>query len=247
MRCIPRPIVSSLASYGEGVTILARAAGEPSGAAGAERPDQHRRDLASMIATSGTTFIASGAVLAGGVQVERERVPASGPRRVCPYPGCRDWCGAVVGTGAAVVKNVAAGRPVGNPARPLTKQKPLLSMPRSVLKKRRPCRHGYATSNPTCYGSRGQRGLTPRRRRHFYEEPWYATDVPFVEPALRTPPLARLQSPRVGEGAYGTLSAFGHALLQTSLDGHGLRRAKGQKTTQAPLHSPPGCPRTRFN
>ncbi len=43
-------------------------------------------------------------------------------------------------------------------------------------------------------------------------------DVRFVEPALRVPPLA-LAPPRVGEGAYGTLSALGHSLLQTSLDG----------------------------
>ncbi len=35
--------------------------------------------------------------------------------------------------------------------------------------------------------------------------------------AVEDSPLT-LESPRVGEGAYGTVSAFGHALLQTSLD-----------------------------
>ncbi len=38
------------------------------------------------------------------------------------------------------------------------------------------------------------------------------------------------------KGASGTLFAIGHVLLQTSLDGPGLRRARGV----APLHSPPG-------
>ncbi len=35
--------------------------------------------------------------------------------------------------------------------------------------------------------SLGLRGHAPCRRRHSCEEPWYTTDVPFVEPVLRTP------------------------------------------------------------
>ncbi len=46
---------------------------------------------------------------------------------------------------------------------------------------------------------------------------------------------------RVGEGAYGTVSAIGHALLPTSLDG----QTSGGQRGVAPLHSPPGCPWTR--
>ncbi|AMV19365.1 hypothetical protein VT03_15845 [Planctomyces sp. SH-PL14] len=49
----------------------------------------------------------------------------------------------------------------------------------------------------------------------------------------RTSPL---YSPRVGEGASDTASAFGYALLQTSLDG----QASGGQRGVAPLHSPPG-------
>jgi hypothetical protein len=32
----------------------------------------------------------------------------------------------------------------------------------------------------------------PRTRRHFHEEPWYATDVPFVMPALGNPRSVRI-------------------------------------------------------
>ncbi len=39
-------------------------------------------------------------------------------------------------------------------------------------------------------------------------------------------------------GAYDTLSALGHVLLQTSLDGPGLRRAKGASPPRAPEGSP---------
>ncbi len=90
----------------------------------------------------------------------------------------------------------------------------------------------------------GQGGHAPCRRRHFHEEPWYTTDVPFVVPALRTPqntPLA-LQSPRVGEGAYDTLSAFEHVLRPMVSDETSLRRAKGQKNNTGPLASPTRVP-----
>ncbi len=53
--------------------------------------------------------------------------------------------------------------------------------------------------------------------------------VSFVVPALRTPLTTRLalQFPRVGEGASGTLSALGHALLQIPLDELGPPAGKG--------------------
>ncbi len=50
----------------------------------------------------------------------------------------------------------------------------------------RPGRHGSASSNPTCHGSRGQGVSPPCRRRHFHEEPWYTTNVPAVGQALGT-------------------------------------------------------------
>ena len=99
----------------------------------------------------------------------------------------------------------------------------------------RPCRKSVVSSNPTCYGSRGQgakkQHRPPCRRRHSCEEPWDTTDVCFVEPALRTPPLA-LQSPRVGVGACDTLSALGHTRLPTVPDG----QASGGQGGVSPLH-----------
>ncbi len=40
--------------------------------------------------------------------------------------------------------------------------------------------------NPSCYGHRGQGGLTPCRRSAFHEEPGHTADIPLVVPALRT-------------------------------------------------------------
>ncbi len=52
----------------------------------------------------------------------------------------------------------------------------------------RPCRRDSACSNPSFHGRLGQ-GAHPCRRRHFHEETAVvATGVPFVVPALRTPP-----------------------------------------------------------
>ncbi len=47
-----------------------------------------------------------------------------------------------------------------------------------------------------------------------------------------------LDSPRVGEGASDTLSAFGHSFLQRSLDGPGLRRARGVTPLASPTRVP---------
>ncbi len=73
-----------------------------------------------------------------------------------------------------------------------------------------------------------------------------ATDVPFVEPALRTHSLA-LESPWIGEGACDTLSALGHDPLSDISRSRGSGGQRAKKTTQAPLHSPPGRPWTRFS
>ncbi len=51
----------------------------------------------------------------------------------------------------------------------------------------RACRHDVHCSNPLFHGRLGSRGHAPCRRRHFHEELWDTTDVPFVVPALRTP------------------------------------------------------------
>ncbi len=113
--------------------------------------------------------------------------------------------------------------------------------PDQAALKTAPAGTDFVRSNPTCDGNRGQGGLTPCRRRLFDEEPWDTTGVPFVEPAVRTPPLA-LQSPRVGEGAYGTVSA---AWTRTPSDisrRPGLRRGKGRR-----LASPTRVPWTRLN
>ncbi len=56
---------------------------------------------------------------------------------------------------------------------------------------------------------------------------------PFVVPALRT--HRSLCNPRGWvRGAYGTLSALGQSLLQTSLDETRLRRAKGRCPSALP-------------
>ncbi len=76
----------------------------------------------------------------------------------------------------------------------------------------------------------GVKGATPpRRRRHSCEEPWYTTDVPFVEPALRTPShhTASLCNPRGLRGGIRHLrSALDTISFQTSSRRLGLRRAK---------------------
>ncbi len=107
----------------------------------------------------------------------------------------------------------------------------------------RRCRARLCYVKPNVPRQPGVKGATPpRRRRHFHEEPLYATDVPFVGPALRT--HRSLCSPRgLMWGASGTVSAFGHSLLQTSLDG----QASGGQRGVAPLHSPArGTPGPRF-
>ncbi len=70
-------------------------------------------------------------------------------------------------------------------------------------------------NDATATGVQGSHPLPPER---FHEEPWYTTDVRFVGRRVEDPPLAS-ESPRVGEGAYDTVSAFGHVLLQRSPTG----------------------------
>ncbi|AMV17018.1 hypothetical protein VT03_03950 [Planctomyces sp. SH-PL14] len=67
------------------------------------------------------------------------------------------------------------------------------------------------------------------------------TGCPLCVTGVEDSPLA-FQSPRIGEGESDTVSALGHDLLQTSLDG----QASGGQEGVAPLHPPPGCPWTRF-
>jgi len=122
----PTAIVSSLATCGEGVTILARAVVNPQARLGQNVLINTGAIVEHDCQIGDHAHIASGAVLAGGVQVERGAFVGAG---ACIRPGIVIGAGAVVGTGAVVVKNVAAGSVVvGNPARPMAKQKPLLSM-----------------------------------------------------------------------------------------------------------------------
>ncbi|AMV19926.1 hypothetical protein VT03_18660 [Planctomyces sp. SH-PL14] len=109
----------------------------------------------------------------------------------------------------------------------------------------RPRRHSSHSSNPTCDGSLGSRGSHPLAAGGLVlTEPWDTTDVPFVEPASRT--RCSLCHPR------GLMK--GHTARCPRLDTCSFRHlstrgppaGKGtKKTTQAPLHSPPGCPWTR--
>jgi len=65
------------------------------------------------------------------------------------------------------------------------------------------------------------------RNRGQHGRPLYRTSVEDSLTSHRS-----LCNPRVGEGAYNTLSAFGHSLLQTSLDG----QASGGQGGFSPLH-----------
>ncbi len=58
------------------------------------------------------------------------------------------------------------------------------------------------------------------------------------ETGVEDSPLA-LQSPRVGEGASGTVSAFGHSLLRASLDGQ-ASGGQGGVTPCIPHQGAPG-------
>ena len=84
--------------------------------------------------------------------------------------------------------------------------------------------------------------LAPCRRRHFRRGTAGHNGCPPCGTGVGDSPLA-LQSRRVGEGAYGTLSAFGHGALQISLDG----QASGGQEGVAPLHPPPGYPWTQMD
>ncbi len=97
-------------------------------------------------------------------------------------------------------------------------------------------------SNPMCNGHWGQGGPRPLPPERFCEEPWDTTDIRFVEPALRTPPnhTARWQSPRIGEGASGTLSAPGYVLLQTVPDETGSSGGRGCDPLALPHQGAPG-------
>ncbi len=83
----------------------------------------------------------------------------------------------------------------------------------------------------------GQGATPPCRRRRLHEEPWYTTDVRFVELALRTQPL-RSRNPR------GLVR--GHAARCPRLDTPSFRHlstarppaGKGQEKTQAPSALP---------
>ena len=79
----------------------------------------------------------------------------------------------------------------------------------------------------------GVKGVSPPcRRRHFRRGTVGYNGCPLCGSGAEDSPLAP-QSPRVGEGASSTVSAFGHDLLQISLDG----QASGGQGEFFPLHS----------
>ena len=114
--------------------------------------------------------------------------------------------------------------------------------------KPRPCRWSFHSSNPMCYGSLGARGFDPLPPEALLWGTVVSNGCPLcgtsVEDSFN---LHRLlcNSRGLVRGAYDTVSVLGHVLLQISLDGQASGGQRARKTTQAPLHSRPGCPWTR--